>query len=220
MADAVLVCAGTLTPATVERFRPLLTDAYTVAVDGGYELFRALKLAPNLLIGDLDSFTGDLSELPPSTEVVTFPSDKDATDLALALHHCDQNDLRRIRVLMPDLGDLDHLLGSLLLLAAFGKQGSPGQREIQIHTSEQIVEWCWDGERTITDRAGVRLSVIPLSEKIRLTTRGTDYDVTDCELVRGETRGLRNRLRNDTASVKVVGEAFIVFGEMPITETG
>jgi thiamine pyrophosphokinase len=70
--------------------RPYLARATAViAADGGANHLTPLGYTPHVLIGDLDSVTAELvAELQgKGTAVFPHPTDKNETDLELALHH-------------------------------------------------------------------------------------------------------------------------------------
>ncbi len=65
----------------------LLPDDYRIAVDGGLRHLRGLGLQPHLLVGDFDSISAAELEScrEEGAEVLRYPSQKDQTDLELAL---------------------------------------------------------------------------------------------------------------------------------------
>ncbi|HJN39368.1 MAG TPA: thiamine diphosphokinase, partial [Chloroflexota bacterium] len=84
--NAVVMLAGgfSSTPAIERAVREA---DLVVAADGGADHLKALGVAPGLLVGDLDSITGEhRTELEAQgVEIVRHPQDKDATDAELAL---------------------------------------------------------------------------------------------------------------------------------------
>ena len=86
--------------------------ATVIAADSGAELGGPV----DLLVGDMDSISAE--RLAGITQVERHATEKDATDLELALTAALQLEPERILVLGSAGGRLDHLLGSLLILAA------------------------------------------------------------------------------------------------------
>src|SRR3954453_13949489 len=94
----------------------LPSGATGIAADGGAELAQPLGLEVDLVVGDLDSISA--AALARAAQVERHAAEKDATDLALALAAALRLGPERILVLGSAAGRLDHLFGSLLLLAA------------------------------------------------------------------------------------------------------
>ena len=65
-----------------------------VAADGGYRHLASLGLTPDLLLGDLDSFSGEL----PTCPILRFPPEKDDTDTALAIRTGEERGYREFRI--------------------------------------------------------------------------------------------------------------------------
>ena len=89
-----------------------------IAADGGGTALAALKVYPDLLLGDLDSIASEIvSDFRlHGVELQIFPTNKDQTDLQLALEYAYQKGFKNIRVLGALGGRLDHTLGNLGLL--------------------------------------------------------------------------------------------------------
>ena len=90
-----------------------------IAADGGVDRALALGLHVDLAIGDFDSVTpaGLAAAEAAGARVERHPAAKDATDLELALDAAIALGPARIVVVGSGGGRLDHLLGSVLLLA-------------------------------------------------------------------------------------------------------
>ncbi len=66
-------------PSDVSRIRP---DDYVIAADSGLYHCNSADIVPNLLVGDFDSYSG---ELPENSEIIVLPTHKDDTDLLFAV---------------------------------------------------------------------------------------------------------------------------------------
>ncbi|HLY95485.1 MAG TPA: thiamine diphosphokinase [Gaiellaceae bacterium] len=108
MATVVVLAGGPDRPAVID----LPPGATVIAADGGAELAGPI----DLLVGDLDSISAET--LAAVEHVERHVVDKDATDLELALAAALRLQPERILVVGSAGGRLDHLLGSLLVLAA------------------------------------------------------------------------------------------------------
>ena len=112
--DVVVVASGEGPELTLPR------ATRVVAADGGLLRARALGLDVDVVVGDLDSATPEALAAAETAgaRVVRHPPAKDATDLELALDEAAALGASRVLVVASAEGRLDHLLGSLLLLAA------------------------------------------------------------------------------------------------------
>src|SRR5438270_13440699 len=108
MTTVVVLAGGPDRPAVID----LPPGATVIAADGGAELGGPI----DLLVGDLDSIS--METLAGIEHVERHAVDKDATDLELALTAALRLEPERILVLGSAGGRLDHLFGSLLVLAA------------------------------------------------------------------------------------------------------
>jgi thiamine pyrophosphokinase len=93
-----------------------------IAVDGGGTLCAEAGVVPDALIGDLDSIADRDRKLlqDGGSEVLTFPADKDQTDLELAIAHARALGATSLTVTAASGLRLDHTLGSLsAIVAAF-----------------------------------------------------------------------------------------------------
>jgi len=97
---------------TVAMAGRLASERWVVAVDGGLRACRRAGLVPDLLVGDGDS----LGRAPVVAERVSFPADKDFSDLAGALREVARRGLRLALVAGLCGGRLDHEWANLLEL--------------------------------------------------------------------------------------------------------
>jgi thiamine pyrophosphokinase len=182
--DAVVVASGegpelTLPPAET-----------VVAADGGLLRARALGLGVDVVVGDLDSATPEALAAAEAegARIVRHPQAKDATDLELALDEVVALGARRVLVVASAGGRLDHLLGSVLLLAEERYAGL----ELDAHVGDALVHVV-RGERTLRGAPGELLTLVPLGGAADgVTTDGLEYPLRGETLAPGTTRGVSN----------------------------
>jgi thiamine pyrophosphokinase len=118
--DTIVIFAGGSRPLARRARATSSSASFVIAADNGAEHALALGVHVDLAVGDFDSISADgLAELERAgAQLERYPSDKDATDLELALTAAAARQPRRIVVLGGTAGRLDHLLGELSLLAA------------------------------------------------------------------------------------------------------
>ena len=209
MKDCALFLAGRYLAKDFPYYRKLARGRYRVAVDGGCRYFLRSGTVPDLLIGDFDSHRPP-KRVSRRTTVMSYPVDKDRTDTELAVDHCLEAGARRIDIVQPAIGDPDHFLANLFLMTRADVHKSAGQAELRLVGPRFEAFYLHDSSREFLRAGGSILSVIPLSASIRLTCRGTAFDISGARVERGRTRSARNRIRASRASVRVAGRAFLV----------
>jgi len=161
-----------------------------VAADGGLLRAQALGLDVDVVVGDLDSATPEAIAAAEAAgaRVVRYPQAKDATDLELALDEAVALGGRRVLVVASAGGRLDHLLGSVLLLAA----ERYAALELDALVGDALVHVV-RGERTMHGVPGELLTLIPLGGAATgVTTDGLEYPLRGETLAPGTTRGVSN----------------------------
>lgn len=196
----LIVANGNIEPG--DWWRDHLQQASSViAADGGLRHLLALEALPDLVIGDLDSSPPDrLAQLEENgIRVLRYPTEKDETDLELALVHAANADDEEIFVLGALGGRLDQTLANILLLA----HPALAQTRVYLLTRHQRA-WLIAGEETIHGSAGDRLSLIPLGGDAQIAaTTNLRWELANERLLFGPARGLSNVMTADTATIKV-----------------
>lgn len=211
MKRAVAFLHGVYRRRDLPFFIELCKGRTTLAVDGGYSFFRKAGIVPDVLIGDFDSLRRMPRSLPDTTTVLRFPAQKDKTDAHLAIDYCLEQGATEIDMVMPECGDMDHALGSILLLGLADLTTARLSRPmIRVVSRSYEVRLVADGKTVFSHCAGDVVSVLPLSDRIVLTCRGTEYDVDGAKLRFGDSRGLRNRIVRARAVMGIMGKALVV----------
>lgn len=192
----------------VEASPPLPPGALLIAADGGLAQAQALGLDVDVVVGDMDSV--DTAALAAAkgrgATVERHATDKDATDLELALDHAATAGCSRVVVVGGLGGRIDHLLANALLLAA---------------ASELTVEWRADTARVLTVRpdrplessaaVGDLVSLLPVGGAASgVRTEGLRWRLAGDALQPGSTRGVSNEATATRFSVSLDGGALIV----------
>lgn len=162
-----------------------------VAVDGGARALLRRGLRPDVALGDWDSLTpAELERLRQMDVAVhTFPTDKDATDLELALLHAAEHGAREMHVFGALGGRWDQTAANLLLLA----HPCLRTRRVVLHDGGQRL-WLIRGRDQIAGAVGDLVSFVPLGGPARgVTLRGVAYPLENRALPWAGTRGVSNR---------------------------
>ncbi len=153
-----------------------------IAADGGAELGVPVELA----VGDFDSISAET--LATVARVERHPAAKDATDLELALEAALRFEPERILVVGSAGGRLDHLLGSLLLLAAEKFVAVQVDARLGAATLHVV-----HGERVLAGEPGELISLFALHGPAEgVVTDGLVYPMRGETLEPGSSRGTSN----------------------------
>ena len=174
---------------------------FLVAADGGLYHMKQLGLKPALLVGDMDSLLDtELSEINASqTEILQYPTDKDETDLELALQTVLDRGYRTIRIMGALGGRLDQMLGNTLLLTR------PSLIECDVTLDDGEVEvFIIRRSAVIAGSPGDTISLLPWDGPARsIVTEGLKYPLRAETLWPDRTRGISNQMLAERASVRL-----------------
>lgn len=211
MNDFILFIRGSYRKSDIPFYRALCHSKCTIAVDGGYDYFRKAGLFPDIMLGDFDSLKRFPRNLPTTTTVLKYPSRKNKTDLHLAVEYCLSEKARTIDIIQPNVGEIDHFLGNIFLLAHSNLiSDSKIQNNIRIINPKYEIKLVVDNTVTFLDCVGDIVSILPLSPKIVLDVTGAEYKVKNANLALGETRSLRNHITDHKATFHIHGKALII----------
>jgi thiamine pyrophosphokinase len=200
----ILAGGGTALPQS-----PLPEARLVIAADSGLHLAKPLALTVDLVIGDLDSADPDAVDraVAAGAELIRHDTDKDATDLDLALAEALERGGGRVLVVGGVEGDrFDHLLAAAELL------GSDRYADLDIEWwSEAGTVFVTRGARTLGGDPGDLLSIIPVSMPVTVSLTGVRWPLTDATLEHGSTWGVSNEITKPPVEITVSsGTAFVV----------
>ena len=200
----VVVAGGHPSPGAVPE---LPSGAYVIAADAGVDRGLALGLRIDRAIGDFDSVSAaGLAAADAAGAIVErHPAAKDATDLELALDAAIALEPARILVVGSAGGRLDHLLGSILLLADDRYLAARVDAYLDGNRIAVI-----RGSRTLTGTPGDLVTLLPVhGPAAGVSTSGLEYPLHDETLRPGTTRGVSNVFAAAEARI-TVGDGCLV----------
>lgn len=175
---------------------------YIIAVDGGFAKAKGLQIKVDLVIGDLDSLgPGERAALAESgIETITFPKEKDRTDLELALDHAISLRPGRV-VLFGTLGArLDQSLANIFLLEKAARAGIA----VEIVAGRERIHLVHDRLELTGAEIGDLVSLLPLTAGARgIRTWGLKYRLAGEDLHRASSRGISNEVVEIPAGVEL-----------------
>jgi len=172
-----------------------------LGVDGGSRYANTLNVTIDAVIGDLDSITAQEQKGLGSVKYVSYPPEKDETDLELALLYAKEQGAGEIIMVGAMGGRIDMTIANILLMA-------------HVNFSICRIEF-WHGEQTgrlikppgedISGHPGDTVSLIPLGgDASGITTKGLKYPLNDAVLTFGSSRGISNLMTGRSAHVRLL----------------
>ncbi|NDJ87149.1 MAG: thiamine diphosphokinase [Chloroflexi bacterium] len=183
--------------------------AYVIAADGGAGHALALALQPDLVVGDLDSIAAPaLQQLEAQgVRIERFPSEKDETDLELALLEAVARGATQVRIIGA-IGDrLDQSLAAIYLLSLSQLRAT----DVQLIDGDQSTWLIQPGHHAIPGEVGDTVSLIPFNgDAGGITTTGLQYPLRNEMLSTGPARGISNVIVAEEAAVDLASGQLLV----------
>ena len=169
-------------PSHPTALNKLHTAGTIICTDGSANKLLENGLAPNIIIGDMDSSTIDQDSFKGL--YVEIP-DQDNTDLDKALEWCTLNSISPVTVLGTSQLREDHTLGNLILLANYSD-------ELDINfVTDYFTITCHHGKRSFTSFKQQLVSILPVEDIQSITTEGLEFPLID-EPLPPSSRGISN----------------------------
>jgi thiamine pyrophosphokinase len=197
---AVILANGELGMA--EQARVLSMEAeLVVAANGGTRNALTAGIDVDLVVGDLDSLDDSIVERlsARNVEMIQHPSNKDETDLELALLQAADRGGTEIVVLAALGGRTDQMLANLFLMALPELE----QTQVRIVAGVEVISLV-RGRNEFLGQIGDILSLIPVGGDCHdIWTEGLEYPLRGESLWFNRARGISNVLIRERASVRL-----------------
>ena len=218
--EKVLVIAGG--EADIDFLKEYLKNQKISAVicaDAGLDTAAALGLSVDYAMGDFDSVSPQGLEYyrkKPSvgqgTEFISYPPEKDATDLHLVLDWVVDKRPQEILIIGATGRRLDHFLASVNILMIPLEHGLPAYI-IDGHNRLYLLKDSHVFRRS--EVFGKYISLLPLTESVTgITLRGFKYNLENGEMRIGDSLGVSNELAEGVRQASLeVGEGILIVVE-------
>ena len=181
---------------------------FIIACDKGYEYAKTNGITPDLIIGDFDSFSG---ELPSEIKTITLPCEKDETDTMTAVKYAVNNGFSEIHLFCGLGGRLDHLLGNLQTAAFAAK----AKVFVKIFDTENEIYVFSNSQISIPKKDGFSISLISLTDKCEnVSISGGKYPLKNAVLTNISTLGISNEWVNSITVSAGDGILAVVMSKM------
>lgn len=163
-----------------------------IAVDGGLAYLDKMGITPTRIVGDLDSVDEALLQKYAHVPTIKYPTDKDYSDMELAL--LEVQDFDEITLFGAFGKRIDHSLYNIVLLRRY-----PGK--LIMDTGHQIA-FCLNKAFEFPTKKGQIISLLPLSDSVLgLNTKGLKWELSDATFTK-EHMSLSNIALSSKVSIE------------------
>ena len=182
-------------PQSAGGLQELSPPQLVVAADSGADIARGLGLTPDVIVGDFDSVTP--AGAAAAAEQRRFPTDKNATDLTLALAEARDRGATSITLVGGAGGRLDHYLANV---AALASDDLAGVEVDAVMGTARL--WVVRGDRTLHGTPGGLVTLLAYGGPATgVRTTGLRWALAGETLEVGSTRGVSNVFSAPEATV-------------------
>lgn len=180
-----------------------------ICADRGYSHAKSLGIVPHIIVGDFDSYDG---ELPADVEIHRSIPEKDDTDAMLAVRLAIENGAEKIVLYGALGGRFDHTMANIQTLVYIQNQGCEGV----IEDYGNIITLQSAGERCYPAMEGWYFSLFTMTGELHISQLcGVKYPLSDYCMTNGFPIGVSNEITSAEAVLKIKsGLALIVRSKM------
>lgn len=177
----------------IDYYRAYTGGRFIISADSGYEKCRRLDLSPDLIIGDFDSSKAPDTDI----ETIILPVRKDDTDTFYAVKEAVKRGYNDIIILGAIGSRVDHTYTNILALNYCADRNAEAvmlnrNNRIRVLTKGRIVK---------KDKyKGLSLFAL-FGDCTGLTTKGTEYNLTDYTLTADCPLAQSNAFKDDQAEI-------------------
>ncbi|MDO5015078.1 MAG: thiamine diphosphokinase [Clostridia bacterium] len=176
-----------------------------IAADAGLLNLKKHKIKPDYIIGDFDS----LGETPNFENVISYPTEKDDTDLFLAVKKALDLGFKIIKIYGALGGRVDHSFANLQILNFIRENNAHG-----FIISEKEIITIIEKEKILFEKncRGL-ISIFSFTEKATgVTVDGLKYNLKNAKLTQSVPIGVSNEFQNRASTICVKeGRLLITF---------
>ncbi|MCR5507760.1 MAG: thiamine diphosphokinase [Lachnospiraceae bacterium] len=173
-----------------------------LACDRGLDHALAMGLAPDTVLGDLDSVSAGGKKYLETQDIrcIRFPREKDDTDTMAAIMHALKLGYRHIDMICAYGGRRDHEFGNIQ--AAFHAAARGAVVRLLADGTETVI--FSSGSIKLKKRPGYGFSVFALSDEcLGVYIRNARYELNDARMTNDSPRGVSNEFTAPEAEISV-----------------
>lgn len=194
MSRCVIFAAADISDYTGVKGR-LKSDDYVICADAGLRHAENLGITPDLVVGDMDSYT---RRVPENVEFIKSPVEKDETDTLLALQQALLRGYTDIIIFGGLGGRLDHTLANISVLLYAAQNGVSA-----VLVDEAChIRMLKPGESFLEGKRGGIFSLFAYLTPVKgLTIKGARYELDGAEIDCSFPVGVSNEFMGDRVGI-------------------
>ena len=175
-----------------------------IGADRGYLNLIKQGIKPHIVMGDFDSYTGEIE----CDDIVKFPPIKDDTDSAIAIKYAVEQGYKKIVVYGAIGGDLDHTIANIAHLAKYTEDGI----DISFVDRDKVLFALHNSKIKFSNDAKGRISVFAFSEKAEgVYEKDLFYTLDNATLYSNIPLGVSNEFIGKESEISVENGTLLVY---------
>lgn len=181
-------------------------NEFIICADGGISLAQKLKKSPSLVVGDFDSYKGDLNE---DCELIKLPTEKDDTDLMYCVKEAIKRGYDELLIFGALGRRLDHTYGNLCVLNFCMENNC----KAVLYDDKNMIEILGEGKHTFNGLKDIQVSFFPFGcNECKLNYNGFKYGGENTVLTSSFPMGISNIIISEYAEINIItGKAIAIF---------
>lgn len=174
--------------------------------DSGLDTAYALSLPVDYIMGDFDSVAPEVLSYfqnldeDKRPEFVSYPPEKDDTDMQLVLEFVLENAPSEVVILGATGKRLDHFLANIQILMLGLRRGIPVSL-VDANNRICLMDSVWEQSRA--NAFGKYISFLPFTNEVKgITLSGFKYPLREAKMTQGNSLGVSNEFAKDVTTVK------------------
>ncbi|MBQ9335143.1 MAG: thiamine diphosphokinase [Alphaproteobacteria bacterium] len=178
-----------------------------IAADGATNKLISMNVAPDLVIGDLDSVNHSYLTLLQYERV----EDQSLSDFQKALRYMTKHDLMPMIILGVNGGHIDHIINNINIFM----QGTNN-----VFIADDVIGYILDSSNIFSLPLGTKVSIIGIPY-CRLSSQGLKWELADFETAFPGQNSCFNRVSDEPVRLKVhEGKALLMVYATEVTDAG
>lgn len=193
----VIICAAPNTDLAFIKSQ-IKDDDYIICADGGLEYARKLGVKPNLVVGDFDSYKGEIAEI--TEKKIALDTHKDETDTLCCINEGIKFGCDTFLLLSALGGRFDHSFANMSLLQYIADKNCKGY----IKTENETVTMLKHGVYTFENLKGKTFSLFPFAcDKAVVSYKNTEYPLENAEVLSSTAVGISNIFTDSKSEITI-----------------
>lgn len=177
-------------------------EDYLICADAGYRYLEGTGLKADAVLGDFDSMP-----VPSEENVVRYPSEKDDTDMMIAVKKGLEEKCRSFILTGALGGRLDHTIANISALSYLCDRGIKGL----IYSKDCVIVLLENETMVMEKKPGFFISVFSYGERCEgVTLKGLKYPLDNAVLDQSFPLGVSNEFSEEKAEIGVKNGKLLV----------